>query len=104
MAETATREDPALSYKFYIEIQGLYVAEFTECGGLEMEREVEPYAEGGVNDFVHQLPGRVKYSDITLKTRASPTRTTCGGGSARGCTTARSRRSPSPSSWATPRA
>ena len=67
MAETASREDPALNYRFYVKIQGLYVAEFLECGGLEMEREVEPYSEGGVNDFVHQLPGRVKYSDITLK-------------------------------------
>jgi phage tail-like protein len=67
MPQTATREDPALNYKFYVEIQGIYVAEFTECGGIEMEREVETYAEGGINDFVHQLPGRVKYSDITLK-------------------------------------
>ncbi len=64
---TGDRQEPALSYKFFLEIQGLYVAEFLECTGLEMEREVEPYAEGGVNDFVHQLPGRVKYSDIVLR-------------------------------------
>ena len=31
------------------------------------EVEVFEYEEGGLNDYVHKLPGRVKYSDLTLK-------------------------------------
>ena len=59
--------DPGYSWRFYIEIQGLIVGRFLECGGITMEREIKEYQEGGVNDFVHKFPGRVKYSDITLK-------------------------------------
>ena len=59
--------DPGYSWRFYVEIQGLIVGKFLECGGISLEREVKEYQEGGVNDFVHKFPGRVKYSDITLK-------------------------------------
>ncbi len=57
----------AQAFRFYVEIQGILRAEFLECGGLTMEREVKEYEEGGVNDFVHKMPGRMKYSNITLK-------------------------------------
>ena len=40
---------------------------FTEVTGLEVEVEVERVAEGGVNTHWHNLPGRAKVSDITLK-------------------------------------
>lgn len=59
--------DPAQAFRFYVELQGVVAAEFLECSGLSMEREVREYAEGGVNGFVHRLPGRVRYSNITLK-------------------------------------
>ncbi|MBL8058826.1 MAG: phage tail protein, partial [Anaerolineales bacterium] len=58
---------PLLQYQFYLEITGVSVAQFTEVGGLNMEREVKQVPQGGVNDHIHSLPGRVKYSDITLK-------------------------------------
>ncbi len=61
------RFDPGLAYKYYIEIEGVFVAEFLECSGIGGEREVKTYEEGGVNDFVHQLPGRMKYTNIVLK-------------------------------------
>ena len=61
------RFDPGLAYKYYIEIEGVSVAEFLDCSGIGAEREIKTYAEGGVNDFVHQLPGRMKYSNIVLK-------------------------------------
>ena len=38
-----------------------------ECSGLEIETEVFEYQEGGLNDYVHRLPGRTKFSNITLK-------------------------------------
>ena len=64
------RTDPAdliAKFRFGVEIQGVVVGWFTECSELSLEREVTPYKEGGVNDYVHQLPNRVSYSGITLK-------------------------------------
>lgn len=59
--------DPQPAYRYCVEIDGVIEAAFVECGGLNMERDVLSYQEGGVNDFVHQLPGRTKYTTITLK-------------------------------------
>jgi phage tail-like protein len=62
-------EDPARSFKFNVvlTLDGVSIAAFTECSGLSLEREVETYAEGGVNDYVHTLPVRTKYANIVLK-------------------------------------
>jgi len=59
--------EPPAGYRFGVEIQGLVVGWFTECSGLSLERTVVPYEEGGVNDRVHQLPGRVKRASLSLK-------------------------------------
>lgn len=40
---------------------------FQEVSGLEVEMEMETFAEGGQNRFTWQLPKRSRYSDITLK-------------------------------------
>jgi phage tail-like protein len=61
------RQDPAPSFKFKVELGGIIEAHFTECSGLNVERAVLQYEEGGVNDRVHILPGRFKYSNIVLK-------------------------------------
>jgi phage tail-like protein len=39
---------------------------FTRCAGLAVEVEVLEYAEGGNNDMLHHLPGRIRYSNLTL--------------------------------------
>ena len=57
----------AQNYKFYLEIGGILVGEFLECGGLVIEREVHEIHEGGVNDYVHKRPGKLKLTNITLK-------------------------------------
>ncbi|HUT18866.1 MAG TPA: phage tail protein [Anaerolineae bacterium] len=59
--------EPAAGYRFGVEIQGLVVGWFTECSGLSFERAVLPYEEGGINDRVHQLPGRIKRANLSLK-------------------------------------
>jgi phage tail-like protein len=41
--------------------------EFREAKGLGAELEVMAYPEGGVNDFVHQLPVRHSWSRIVLQ-------------------------------------
>jgi phage tail-like protein len=53
--------------RFYVEIDGMPLAIFTEVSGLQLEMEVTEYQEGGVNDFVHRLPGRTKSTNLTLK-------------------------------------
>jgi phage tail-like protein len=60
-------KDPALGFRFGVEIGGVVEAIFTECSGLSLERKVFQYEEGGVNDHVHMLPGRTKGSNIVLK-------------------------------------
>jgi phage tail-like protein len=40
---------------------------FMEAKGLGADLEVTPYAEGGVNDFVHQLPVRHSWTRISLR-------------------------------------
>ena len=63
----AARQEELVSCRFCIDIEGLWVAVFTECSGLSGEIEVETYQEGGLNDYEHKLPGRAKYGNITLK-------------------------------------
>jgi phage tail-like protein len=64
---TAERRDPLGSYRFRVELSGRPVAEFSECSGLEMTVKVEEVREGGENDFVHRLPGRVEFGNLTLR-------------------------------------
>jgi phage tail-like protein len=40
---------------------------FAECTSLSVERAVTPYAEGGVNSAIVQLPGQVSYTKVTLR-------------------------------------
>ena len=63
----AEREDPYLSFRFLVEIQGLIVGGFSEVSGLQANTEVEEIKEGGVNDYVHKLPKITEYPNITLK-------------------------------------
>lgn len=43
-----------------------FVGIFRSLSGLEVSFELLEYAEGGNNDFVHRLPGRVRYPNLTL--------------------------------------
>lgn len=67
VTKAATDPDPMPLFKFWVELENIVVAEFKECSGLNIEREVEQYKEGGVNHYIHILPGRVKYTNIVLK-------------------------------------
>ena len=64
---TAQRNDPLATFKFWVEVEGIVGAEFTECSGLEMATDVFEYQEGGCNQYSHKLPGRTKLSNVTLK-------------------------------------
>jgi phage tail-like protein len=59
--------DSYTTSRFYVMIDGTAQAVFTEVSGLQIETEVQEYAEGGNNGFVHRLPGRTRVGNITLK-------------------------------------
>ena len=52
---------------FLFEVDGLTIGKFMEISGLEVEVGVESIEEGGENGFVHRLPGRMTWPNITLK-------------------------------------
>lgn len=62
------RADPYLGFTFLVEIKGIAVAGFMEVSGLQVEVEVHDYREGGVNEYMHKLPGPTRYpSNLVLK-------------------------------------
>ena len=40
---------------------------FSECSGLQLETEVQDYAEGGLNTFTLKFPGRTKQTNLQFK-------------------------------------
>ncbi|TCM35985.1 phage tail protein [Kribbella sp. VKM Ac-2568] len=62
-----TRPDPYRAFRFRIEIQGLVQGGFRSVGGIERQTTVEPYREGGVNDFEHQLVVKTTFPPLTLQ-------------------------------------
>jgi phage tail-like protein len=61
------RSDPYGSFRFHLEIEGLIVAGCNEVSGLVVETEVEPYREGGVNDYVHKFAKKTDHPPLILK-------------------------------------
>ena len=53
--------------RFVVEIDGIVVASFKECPGLNAEIQIETFREGGLNDFEHKLPGVATYGNLILK-------------------------------------
>lgn len=64
MADATT--DPAVSVCFKISVDGHNLGSFTSCDGLGCEVVIEQREEGGNQRFVHQLPGRLKYTNVKL--------------------------------------
>ena len=66
--------EPALGLRFTVTIDGhSSLGNWTKCEGLTVEYEVHEYSEGGLNGFVHRLPGRAKYQNIKLTRPVDPT-------------------------------
>ncbi|MGB0113081.1 MAG: phage tail protein [Ilumatobacteraceae bacterium] len=65
MRDDALRD--ANTATFLFEVDGVEIGSFMEVSGLEVSIETESVAEGGQNSFVHKLPGRMTWPDITLK-------------------------------------
>jgi len=60
------RPDPLAGFNVRVEIEGVIVAAFAECSGLESETAVIEYREGG-DHSTRKLPGLTKYANIVLK-------------------------------------
>jgi len=58
--------DPAVAHRFKVSIDGHELGVFTGCDGLGVEVVLEQREEGGNNEFVHQLPVRLKYTNVKL--------------------------------------
>ncbi|UUN30788.1 phage tail protein [Streptomyces sp. FIT100] len=56
----------AVSSMFQLTIGVHNLGSFTSCDGLGCSTEVEEHREGGLNDHVWQLPGRLRYTPLTL--------------------------------------
>src|SRR5437016_3784968 len=56
--------EPALTPRFTVHVDGHSLGSWTKCDGLAVEYEVFEYQEGGMNEFVHRLPGRRKFSNV----------------------------------------
>jgi phage tail-like protein len=59
-------EDPAVATRFKVVVSHHDLGTFTSCEGLGAEVVLEQREEGGNNVFVHQLPVRLKYTNIKL--------------------------------------
>jgi phage tail-like protein len=67
--DDAGRQDPLVGFNFMIDVGGTITGYFTEVSGLGSENEI--IEQKVVNDkgveIVLKIPGRLKWSDITLK-------------------------------------
>jgi phage tail-like protein len=68
-ATDPVKGDPIQSFLFGVDIPGISNAYFTEISGLGSETEVIDHKVVGpkVAEIVRKVPGRLKWTDITLK-------------------------------------
>ncbi len=52
---------------FYVEMDGLLMASFSECSGIDVQIDKDTYFEGGVNNQQRIFLKQAKFGDITLK-------------------------------------
>lgn len=58
--------DPVGALRFLVKADDCPIGRFAHCHGLSAEYEIEEYAEGGQNAFVHKLRGRMRYPNLVL--------------------------------------
>jgi phage tail-like protein len=58
--------DPAVSIMFHLSVDALSAGWWNSFEGLGMETAIEQREEGGQNLWVHQLPTRLKFTNVKL--------------------------------------
>jgi phage tail-like protein len=64
---TNGRKELVAANVFGVKVPGIEIGYFHVCRGLSIEVDVLEYAEGGNNEFVHHLPGRLRYPNLELE-------------------------------------
>jgi len=59
--------DPEGNFLFALEIEGIQVANFLEVSGVKTATTVFEIEEGGLNQFVHKLPGQSRWENVVLR-------------------------------------
>jgi phage tail-like protein len=67
MSDTGFYDESTTTATFLVEVDGESVGRFIEVSGLEVNIDVMEHEEGGENFFVHKLPGRITWPNLTLK-------------------------------------
>lgn len=55
-----------VGYLFKVVIDGVELGSFTKVDGIGAKYEILTVKEGGENNFVHQLPGRIDYDNVKI--------------------------------------
>jgi phage tail-like protein len=58
--------DPAVQLRFHLHLDNQNIGWWNSFEGLGMDTAIEQREEGGNNAWVHQLPTRLKYSNVKL--------------------------------------
>ncbi len=66
-ADSQFEKAGATAATFVVEVDGVEIGRFSEISGLQVDVQVEEYAEGGEQGFVHKLPGRLTWPNLVLK-------------------------------------
>jgi phage tail-like protein len=67
MSNDAFEGERVTAASFLFEVDDVEIGRFREITGLEVTVEIEEVQEGGQNNFVHRLPGRMTWPNIVLK-------------------------------------
>ncbi len=70
MAKSSGREsDPLIGFQFSLECAGMITGFFTEVSGVGSENDIieQKVVSGTGQESVQKIPGRLKWTDITLK-------------------------------------
>jgi phage tail-like protein len=71
MATAGSRNDPLASFNFIVIVEDMR-AGFSEIGGLATETDIIEYREGHEDITVRKIPGKRKYTNISLKRGYTP--------------------------------
>lgn len=64
---SSSTPEPVGAMRFTVDIPGVPIGRFSECGGIGFEYQTMEYHEGGQNAFVHRLRGPIRYRNLILK-------------------------------------
>jgi phage tail-like protein len=58
---------PPVTSNFVFEVDGVEIGAFKEVSGLELTVETHEYVEGGQNQYVHRLPGVIRWPNLLFQ-------------------------------------